>query len=146
MGLPWECFQMLIFLCGRRTLPPFPSVRMSLCAPDESDIYTHLRGIFPKSWPALSNYYTKHGGKPEGLNGHRWDSPSVSILTQSTVELNGMDICWNSPSVSIASHGTVGWDGMDIVVISPVCPLLLSWWYSGMGWTFVRQWRMSQEH
>jgi len=58
----------------------------------------------------------------------------------------GMDICWDSPSVSIASHGTVGWDGMDIAGIPPVCPLLLPWWYSGMGWTFVRQWRMSQEH
>ena len=92
-----------------------------------------------------------------------WDSPSVSILTHSTVGWDGMDIIgippvcpllpmvqWDgmewtllgSPSVSIASHGTVGWDGMDIAGIPLVCPLLLPWWYSGMGWTFVRQLRI----
>jgi len=105
-----------------------------------------------------------------GWNGHHWDSSRVCPLLP-TVQWDGMEwtplgfpqchsvhcfprysgMEWNghhrdSPSVSIASHGTVGLDGVDIIGIPPVCPLYLPWWYSGMGWTSVRQWRMSQEH
>ena len=72
------------------------------------------------------------------VHGTAWDSPSVSI-THGTVGWDGMG--W-----TILTHSTVGWDGIDIAGIPPVCPLLLSLWYSGMGWTFVRQLRISQEH
>ena len=47
-----------------------------------------------------------------GWNGHRWDSPSVSILTHSTVGWDGMDIIGIPQCVHYFSQGgTVGWDG-----------------------------------
>jgi len=73
-----------------------------------------------------------------GWNGHRWDSASVSILTHSTVQWDGME--WTSLGFPQCVHfnpqySTVGWDGMDIVGIPPVCPLLPMVQWDGMEWT-----------